>query len=212
MSAVPLDRDPGSRATSATSRGSRKIRHGDSNRATHRLLSLGAKVVVAAHPTDSIVTEDAMTIAIMLSVAGLGFLCWLAFNLAVHALPFFAAVAGGLFAYHTGAGPIGGAAIAMAAGATTLIAGQFAFARSRSTNPENHDRRRVRAARRGRGLSPCAGNQHHRNAIRRVAARLCDDRRRGGRIDRVGAPCCPAVRAISRACCRVALAAGLRRR
>src|SRR3984893_1004665 len=102
--------------TSATSRGSRNIRHGDSNRATHRLSSLGAKVVVAAHPTDSIVTEDAMTIAIMLSVAGLGFLLWLAFNLAVYALPFFAAVAGGLFAYHTGAGPIGGAAIPMAAG------------------------------------------------------------------------------------------------
>jgi hypothetical protein len=55
------------------------------------------------------------------------------FNLAVYALPFFAAVAGGLFAYHTGAGPIGGAAIAMAAGATTLVAGQFAFAHSRST-------------------------------------------------------------------------------
>jgi MFS family permease len=74
-----------------------------------------------------------MIIAVMLSVAGLGFLCWLAFNLAVYALPFFAAVAGGLFAYHTGAGPIGGAAIAMAAGATTLVAGQFAFAHSRST-------------------------------------------------------------------------------
>jgi len=42
---------------------------------------LGAKVVVAAHPTDSVVMVDAMTIAIMLSVAGLGFLCWLAFNL-----------------------------------------------------------------------------------------------------------------------------------
>jgi hypothetical protein len=39
---------------------------------------LGAKVVVAAHPTDFIVMEDAMTIAIILSVAGLGFLCWLA--------------------------------------------------------------------------------------------------------------------------------------
>jgi hypothetical protein len=94
---------------------------------------LGAKVVVAAHPTDSIVTEDAMIVAIMLSVAGLGFLCWLAFNLAVYAAPFYAGVAAGLFAYHTGAGPIGGAAIAMAAGATTLVAGQFAFARSRST-------------------------------------------------------------------------------
>jgi hypothetical protein len=133
MSAARLDRDRGGLCvTSTTSRGSRNIRHGDSNRATHRLSSLGAKVVVAAHPTDSIVTEDAMTIAIMLSVAGLGFLCWLAFNLAVYALPFFAAVAGGLFAYHTGAGPIGGAAIAMAAGATTLVAGQFAFAHSRS--------------------------------------------------------------------------------
>jgi hypothetical protein len=74
-----------------------------------------------------------MIIAIMLSVAGLGFLCWLAFNLAVYAAPFYAGVAAGLFAYHTGAGPIGGAAIAMAAGATTLVAGQFAFAHSRST-------------------------------------------------------------------------------
>jgi hypothetical protein len=88
-----------SRVISIPSRGSRDIRHGDSNRATHRLSSLGAKVVVAAHPTDSVVMEDAMIIAIMLSVAG----------------------------------PIGGAAIAMAAGATTLVAGQFAFARSRST-------------------------------------------------------------------------------
>src|ERR1700730_18074080 len=123
--------------TSATSRGSRNIRHGDSNRATHRLSSLGAKVVVAAHPTDSIVTEDAMTIAIMLSVAGLGFLCWLAFSLAVHPLPFFAAVAGGLFAYHTGAGPIGGAAIGMVAGAATLVAGQFAFAHTQSTMLKN---------------------------------------------------------------------------
>ena len=74
-----------------------------------------------------------MIIAIMLSVAGLGFLCWLAFNLAVYAAPFYAGVAAGLFAYHTGAGPIGGAAIAMAAGAATLVAGQFAFAHSRST-------------------------------------------------------------------------------
>jgi hypothetical protein len=62
----------------------------DSKPVAHLLRSLGAKVVVAAHPTDFIVTEDAMTIAIILSVAGLGFLCWLAFNLAVHALPFFA--------------------------------------------------------------------------------------------------------------------------
>ena len=72
-----------SRVISTASDGSRDIRHRDSNRATHRLLSSGAKVVVAAHPTDSMVMEDAMIIAIMLSVAGPGFLCWLAFNLAV---------------------------------------------------------------------------------------------------------------------------------
>jgi hypothetical protein len=94
---------------------------------------LGAKVVVAAHPTDSLVTEDAMIIAIMLSVAGLGFLWWLAFNLAVHALPFFAAVAAGLFAYHTGAGPIGAITIGLIAGAATLVIGQYLFAAIRST-------------------------------------------------------------------------------
>ena len=56
-----------------------------------------------------------------------------ALDLAVHALPFVAGVAAGLFAYHTGAGPIGGAAIGIVAGATTLVAGQFSFAHSRST-------------------------------------------------------------------------------
>ena len=144
-----------------------------------------------------------MIIAIMLSVAGLGFLCWLAFNLAVYALPFFAAVAAGLFAYHTGAGPIGGAAIGH--GRWCDHAGRRPIrVRTQPINdPENHDRSRVRAARRGRGLSPCAGTQRHRNALRPVAARVCDHRRRGGRVDCVGAPCCPAVRAISRLCCRV---------
>ena len=76
MSAAPLGRDPGGLASSRPD-----IRHRDSHRATDRLSSLGAKVVVAAHPPDFIVTEDAMIIAIILSVAGLGFLCWLAFNL-----------------------------------------------------------------------------------------------------------------------------------
>jgi hypothetical protein len=93
---------------------------------------LGAKVVVAAHPTDFIVTEDAMTIAIILSIAGLGFLCLLAFNLAVQALPFFAAVTAGLFAHHTGAGPFGTIMIGLIAGAATLVIGQFIFATIRS--------------------------------------------------------------------------------
>jgi hypothetical protein len=102
----------------------------------HLLSSLGAKVVVAAHPTDFIVMEDAMTIAIILSIAGLGFLCWLAFNLAVHALPFFVGVAAALFAYHTGAGPFGTITTGLIAGAATLVLGQFIFAAIRSPLPK----------------------------------------------------------------------------
>ena len=74
-----------------------------------------------------------MIIAITLSVAGLCFLCWLAFNLAVHALPFFAGTAAALFAYHTGAGVVGGASVGLIAGAVTAVAGELAFANSRST-------------------------------------------------------------------------------
>jgi len=74
-----------------------------------------------------------MIIAIMLSATGLGFLCWLAFNLAVHALPFFAGTAAGLCAYHTGADVVGGALVGLIGGAVTLVAGEFAFANSRST-------------------------------------------------------------------------------
>jgi hypothetical protein len=92
--------------------------------------------LVAAHPTDFIVMEDAMTIAIILSVAGLGFLCWLAFNLAVHALPFFVGVAAGLFAHHTGAGPIGTITVGLIAGAATLVVGQYIFAAIRSPLPK----------------------------------------------------------------------------
>ena len=64
-----------------------------------------------------------MIIAIMLSAAGLGFLCWLAFNLAVYALPLFGGTAAGLFAYHTGAGVVGGASVGLIAAAVTLVAG-----------------------------------------------------------------------------------------
>jgi hypothetical protein len=84
---------------------------------------------------DFIVTEDAMTIAIILSVAGLGFLCWLAFNLAVHAFPFFTGVTAGLFAYHSGAGPFGTITIGLIAGAATLVIGQFIFSTIRSPLP-----------------------------------------------------------------------------
>ncbi|MDA8248420.1 MAG: hypothetical protein M0Z28_04515 [Rhodospirillales bacterium] len=63
-----------------------------------------------------------------LSLFGIGFLCWLMFTLAVYALPFLAGMSAGLAAYHSGAGVIGAPVVGVAAGAVTLIAGQFIFA------------------------------------------------------------------------------------
>jgi hypothetical protein len=67
-------------------------------------------------------------IGLILSVFGIGFLCWLMFTLAVYALPFFAGMTVGLAAYHSGAGVIGALVVGFAAGAATLVAGQFASA------------------------------------------------------------------------------------
>ena len=73
-----------------------------------------------------------LIIGLVLSVAGIGFLCWLLFSLAVFALPFFAAVSAGLWAYHGDVGPVGAIFVGILAGGVTLVAGQhvFAFARS----------------------------------------------------------------------------------
>lgn len=81
-------------------------------------------------------TETTMlVIGIVLGLAGLGFLCWLLFALAVYALPFFAAVTLGLAAYGGASGPIGaiGAILfSLIAGVVTLGVGQIAFAVVRS--------------------------------------------------------------------------------
>lgn len=73
-----------------------------------------------------------MFLSVLLSVVGLGFLCWLLFSLAVYALPFFVAVTVGYYAFDAGAGPIGAIAVALFAGAVALILGQIAFATIRS--------------------------------------------------------------------------------
>lgn len=73
-----------------------------------------------------------MFLSALLSVVGLGFLCWLLFSLAVYALPFFVAVTVGYYAFENGAGPIGAIAVALFAGAVALILGQVAFATIRS--------------------------------------------------------------------------------
>ena len=64
---------------------------------------------------------------IIASFAALGAICWLLFNLAVFALPFFAGVTAGMSALHSGAGPLGAVAGGIVAGVATLIVGQLAL-------------------------------------------------------------------------------------
>ena len=74
-----------------------------------------------------------MFISAVLSIIGLGIICWVLFNLAVYALPFFIAVTVGHYAYTADVGLVSAIAAAFFAGAATLILGQIAFATIRST-------------------------------------------------------------------------------
>ena len=73
-----------------------------------------------------------LIIGIILSVFGVGFLCWLLFTLAVYALPSFVGLTAGLAAIHSGAGVIGAIIVAVLVGGATLVLGQIAFATVRT--------------------------------------------------------------------------------
>ena len=64
----------------------------------------------------------------LLVLVGIGFFYWLLFTLAVFALPFFVGLTIGTWAFHTGAGVLGGAAAGLMAGGVTLGIGQLALA------------------------------------------------------------------------------------
>ena len=70
--------------------------------------------------------------AIVLSVFGLGFFCWLLFTLAVYALPFLAGRTAGLAAFQSGSGFIGALVVGLLAGSSLLVLGQMAFATVRT--------------------------------------------------------------------------------
>ena len=72
-------------------------------------------------------------IGILLSIAAIGFLCWLLFTLAVFALPFFASVSAGTWAYGTGAGWLGAIVVGFVAAGLTFGIGQFLLATVRPT-------------------------------------------------------------------------------
>ena len=63
----------------------------------------------------------------LLVLLGIGFFCWLLFNLAVFALPFFIGLTVGIWAFHTGAGVLGGIVIGLVTGGATFGIGQFAL-------------------------------------------------------------------------------------
>jgi hypothetical protein len=78
-------------------------------------------------------TSTMLVIGLVLSVAGIGFFCWLLFTLAVYALPLFAALTAGLAAFHSDSGVIGALVVGILAGGATLAIGQIAFATVRTS-------------------------------------------------------------------------------
>ncbi|MEP9355283.1 hypothetical protein ABLE93_16990 [Xanthobacter sp. KR7-65] len=63
-------------------------------------------------------------LGILLGLAAIVLFCWLLFTLAVFALPFFAAVSAGTWAYQTGAGWLGAIVVGLIAGGITFGIGQ----------------------------------------------------------------------------------------
>ena len=63
-------------------------------------------------------------LGIIMSIAAIGFLCWLLFTLAVFALPFFIGIRAGNWAYDTGAGWPGAIITGIIAAGLTLGIGQ----------------------------------------------------------------------------------------
>lgn len=64
----------------------------------------------------------------LLVILGIGFFCWLLFTLAVFALPFFIGLTIGIWAFHTGAGALGGIVAGLGAAGITFGIGQLALA------------------------------------------------------------------------------------
>lgn len=62
-------------------------------------------------------------VSIVASVAAIGVICSLLFYLSVYALPLFAGVTAGVWAYGTGAGWLGGITVGFVAGLATLLVG-----------------------------------------------------------------------------------------
>lgn len=69
-----------------------------------------------------------LIVSIFVSFAAIGALCWLLFMLAVFALPFFAGLSAGMWAYGSGAGVPGAVIITFVAAGATFAVGQILLA------------------------------------------------------------------------------------
>jgi hypothetical protein len=71
-------------------------------------------------------------IGVLLNVVGLGVFCWALFALAIHALPFFAGMAAGIYTYQAGAGPLAAIVVGFVLSGFTLVLGRYAISVARS--------------------------------------------------------------------------------
>ncbi|MBH5372247.1 hypothetical protein [Bradyrhizobium glycinis] len=80
-------------------------------------------VVVEARPSDLYLTETTTIIVFgpLLVLVGISFFCSLLFTFAVFALPFFVGLTIGTWAFHTGAGVLGGVAAGLMAGWSRVL-------------------------------------------------------------------------------------------
>jgi hypothetical protein len=85
-----------------------------------------AVVVVEGATVRPFLTETIAMIIFgpLLVIAAIGFFCWLLFTLAVFALPFYAGLMIGIWAFHTGAGWLGGIIVGIITGGVTFGLGQ----------------------------------------------------------------------------------------
>lgn len=73
-----------------------------------------------------------LTLAIPLSIVGLGVFCWILYSLAVYALPFFIGLSVAFYAHVTGAGAAGTIILGLLSAGFVLAIGQTAFATAHS--------------------------------------------------------------------------------
>ena len=72
-------------------------------------------------------------LGILLSIAAIGFFCWLLFTFAVFALPLFVGMSVGAWAYQSGAGLLGAIFAGLLAAGLTLGVGQLGLMLARTT-------------------------------------------------------------------------------